>query len=108
MVQFARIDGVVTIVEYTNHEGSSVASKVQLTVTLDNGVTTRIVRTETLTPLRPIETDADLSWHADQWTQETIGVDLAGEGWEAFALGEASDSHAAGIGQSPTYIVRRL
>ena len=48
---------------------------VHLTVTLEAGRAITTVREETLAPLRPVSSPEDLAWHADQWTQETIGVD---------------------------------
>ena len=54
------------------------------------GTCTRIetVREEILAPLRGVDAFADLVWHADQWTQETIGTTLAERGWEAIGAGD--------------------
>jgi hypothetical protein len=110
MVHFARVDGIVTIVGRAGTVGTVSELLLRLVVTLDDGRKSRVVRDETLRALRPVDTLADLKWHADQWTQETIGVDLAGEGWEPVSLGApgAPDSQVQGIGHSPTYVVRRL
>ena len=53
----------------------------RVVVWLDTGRRIETVRDETLPPLRPVQGYADLAWHADQWTQETIGTILAERGW---------------------------
>lgn len=108
MVRFARVDGVVTPAERGSTREVGAREMLRLVVTLDDGKASRVVRAETLPALRPIESSADLDWHADQWTQETIGVDLAEEGWEPVSLGESADLETPGMGRSQTYIVRKL
>lgn len=52
--------------------------------------------------------DKNPSWLADQLVQETIGVDLAMEGWEVIGEDRAEDlAGEGGIGRSSTWIVRR-
>lgn len=75
-----------------------------LTVTLEHGRQIDIVRRETV---RRFNDDDDLDWLADQYTQETIGNELAELGWEVVARGDSPVSQA-GIGQSFTYSVRNL
>ena len=79
-----------------------------LTVSLESGRGISIVR-ETLVPeLDNGAEKATLDWQADQYTQETIGVDLAELGWEAIAEEEAISEHPGGIGRSKLYTVRNL
>ncbi|MFN8591137.1 MAG: hypothetical protein U0031_06695 [Thermomicrobiales bacterium] len=83
----------------------------RLTVWLDTGQRLETVRDETLAPVRPIASFADLVWHADQWTQETIGTTLAEQGWEAIGAGELPDTDASEPGALPRsapYAVRNL
>ena len=72
----------------------------------------RPVREELLAPLRGVDAFADLVWHADQWTQETIGTTLAERGWEAIGAGDlptADDLDEPGaLPRSAPYAVRNL
>ena len=79
-----------------------------LSVSLESGRGISIVR-ETLVPVlgNGANTTA-LDWQADQYTQETIGVDLAEQGWEAIAEEEAVSEHPEAIGRSKLYTVRNL
>ena len=105
-MRFGRVEGVVTLVE---QEGRTL---LRLVVWLDTGRRVETVREETLTPLRGVASFADLVWHADQWTQETIGTILAERGWEAIGAGELPDAadpddpHA--LPRSAPYAVRNL
>jgi hypothetical protein len=75
-----------------------------LTVTLESGGVIRAVR-EARVPV--LDAQQSLDWHADQYTQETIGVELASDGWEAFANSDPPQPQP-GIGQSLSYTVRNL
>jgi hypothetical protein len=105
-MRFGRVEGVVTPVE----QGGEVL--LRLVVWLDTGRTIETVREEILTPLRTIETFADLVWHADQWTQETIGTTLAERGWEAVGAGALPDAESGdepgNLPRSAPYMVRRV
>src|SRR5688500_8222287 len=101
-MRFGRVEGVVSPEE---RNGESV---LRLTVYLETGERFEIVREEWLRPVRPILSPDDLAWHADQWTQETIGVDLAREGWEVIGAGEAPAPEPGALIRSATYAVRRL
>lgn len=79
-----------------------------VTVYLETGQALRTVRDEEVSPLRPLVTDADLAWHADQYAQETIGTALALEGWEVIGGGEIPDVEPGSLARSATYAVRRL
>jgi len=79
-----------------------------LSVSLESGRGISTIR-ETLVPvLGSGRENATLDWQADQYTQETIGVDLAEQGWEAIAEESAVSEHPEGIGRSKLYTVRNL
>jgi len=100
-VRFGRVQVVVT----PTGEGDAL----RLTVWLETGQRVETVREETLLPLRPVETFDDLVWHADQWTQETIGITLAEQGWEAIGAGDLpGEEDGAQLARSAPYAVRNL
>ncbi len=108
-MRFGRVEGVVTPVE------SDGVMLLRLTVWLETGNRIETIREETLAPLRAVDTFADRVWHADQWTQETIGTTLAERGWEAIAAGElptADDpenlEEPGALPRSASYAVRNL
>jgi hypothetical protein len=80
---------------------------IHLSVVLDTGKQIETIRQERL----PIPADTgelrDLSWYADQYTQETIGNELTVLGWEAIAE-EPSAPSPSGTGVSAAYLVRRI
>jgi hypothetical protein len=104
-MRFGRVEGIVSPVE---RDGEFA---LQLHVWLDTGHKLETVRDEILRPLRPITGFDDLCWHADQWTQETIGTTLAELGWEAIGAGDPpalnpDDDQA--VPRSAPYTVRNL
>jgi hypothetical protein len=104
-MRFGRVEGVVTPVIAGGR------TLLRLVVWLDTGSRVETVREEVLTPLRGLDTFADLVWHADQWTQETIGTTLAERGWEAIGAGDlpADDPDDPGaLPRSAPYAVRNL
>ena len=105
-MRFGRVEGVVMPVTTDG------ALSLRLTVWLDTGHRLETVREETLPPLRPIAGNGDLIWHADQWTQETIGTLLAELGWEAIGAGDLPDadelSDPGALPRSAPYAVRNL
>jgi len=104
-MRFGRVEGIVSPVE---HDGEFA---LQLNVWLDTGRTLETVREEVMRPLRPIADFEDLCWHADQWTQETIGTTLAEQGWEAIGAGELSSARPGdeqAVPRSAPYTVRNL
>ena len=105
-MRFGRVEGVVTPIETDGQR------HLRLVVWLDTGTRLETVREEVLAPLRDIHDFADLVWHADQWTQETIGTLLAERGWEAIGAGElptAADADEPGaLPRSAPYGVRNL
>lgn len=101
-MRFGRVEGFVAIED--EHSGV----KLHLTVYLESGRSLDVVRDELLEPLRPIDGPEDLAWHADQWTQETIGVDLAEKGWEVVGGGEIGPVEPGEVPKSATYAVRNF
>jgi hypothetical protein len=59
-------------------------------------------------PLRQVTGPEDLIWHADQWTQETIGVDLALDGWEVVGAGPIPEPDVDSPASSAVYAVRKV
>lgn len=96
-MRFGRVDGFL-------RQGP--AGELYLTVNLDSGREITVVREGVVALLRPIVSDADLQWHVDQYTQETIAVDLAEQGWEVFAEGETPPADDSGLIRSVGYLVR--
>ncbi len=99
-MRFGRVEGVAVPVE--GEDGP----RLRLTVWLETSGRLEVVREETLRPLRPLATAEDLIWHADQLTQETIGVDLAERGWEAIGAGEVPAPEPGALARSASYAVR--
>ncbi len=98
-MRFGRVFGVVT--QHTDLGR-------WLTVVLDTGREIRTVRDEAVSPMLAGE---DPAWLADQLVQETIGNELAGEGWEVVGPGatdETSDPLTDALAVSSTWIVRLL
>lgn len=97
-MQFGRVYGFVT-------RGTTGGR--WLTVVLDTGREVRTVRDEAI--LMTLEAN-DPAWLADQLVQETIGIELAAEGWEAIGEGTTEEDQPVGvtaIATSPVWIVRR-
>jgi hypothetical protein len=101
-MRFGRVEGFVT------PEAGPDGLRLHLTVYLESGRSIDVVRDEWLEPVRDIEGPDDLTWHADQWTQETIGVDLAEQGWEVVGGGEVEQAAPGEVPKSATYAVRNL
>lgn len=101
-MRFGRVEGFVT------PEDGPDGTRLRLTVYLETGRRLDIVRDELLAPLRSIATRDDLAWHADQWTQETIGIDLAEAGWEVVGAGDLTSPEAGEVAKSAAYAVRNL
>ena len=102
-MRFGRVEGMV---EPVADRGRTM---LRLVVWLETGHRIETVREEVLAPLRGVDAFADLAWHADQWTQETIGTTLAERGWEAIGSGELPTDDASGaLPRSASYAVRNL
>lgn len=101
-MRFGRVEGLVE--EVSAEEGA----RLRLRVFLETNQGVRLVRDDVVRKLECVEGGDSLSWQADQYTQETIGVDLAAEGWEVIG---ASELPAVGVGEiarSASYAVRLL
>ena len=105
-MRFGRVEGVVIPVETDGQ------LHLRLVVWLDTGTRIETVREEILGPLRDIDGFAELAWHADQWTQETIGTILAERGWEAIGAGDLplpdGPDEPGALPRSAPYMVRNL
>lgn len=80
--------------------------RVHVVVTGDDRSTVVTLRDEVV-PALPGPHASDLAWQVDQYTQETIGVVLAADGWEAFSTSALAVDTAHGPATSPVYLVRR-
>ncbi len=96
-MRFGRVDGFLRVGEN---------GELNLTVNLESGRDVQVVREGVVAVLRPIAGDVDLQWHVDQYTQETIAVDLAEQGWEVFAEGETPPAADSDVIRSVGYLVR--
>jgi hypothetical protein len=105
-MRFATVHGVVV----TEMLGGVEKLHLKVFIAFDHGQHVDIVRDEALDPVRQVKGIADLCWHADQWTQETLGIKLAREGWEAIGVDETVlyDDSDGQLGTSATYFVRRM
>jgi len=80
----------------------------RIVIVLETRGEVRTVRDECVRVLGEGGPRNDLPWHADQYTQETIGVDLALEGWEAISQPAESENRGSIDRATVTYVVRRL
>ena len=101
-MKFGRVEGLVEAV--VNGDQMSLRLRVYLETT--GGVT--MVRDEVVSMLIGAEGESSLSWQADQYTQETIGVDLASEGWEVIGASDLPTPAEGEIARSASYAVRQL
>jgi len=102
VVEFGRVQGVVEVVR------GEPGSLLRITVSLETKGSVTRVRSDVLPAVRPIASTEDLAWHADQWTQETIGIDLALAGWEVLGRDDAAMASGSPAICSAVYPVRRL
>jgi len=86
--------------------GSDMPRSLHILVTGDDRKTVTTLRDEIVHVLDG-DRAADLVWQIDQYTQETIGVTLAAEGWEVFSTTEPDLTDDAGPTSSPIYLVRQ-
>jgi hypothetical protein len=97
-MQFGRVEGFLT---------RTPRGELRITVLLDSGRRVATVRDDDV-PFA-LHT-SDLAWLADQLVQETLGNELAEEGWEV--IGEASPEEAvegaSALARSTCYVVRRV
>ncbi len=101
-MRFGRVEGIVEVVE---RDGAVV---LRLTVYLESGTRLEVLRADDVQPLGVIDSPAALAWNADQYTQETIGNEMAELGWETIAREEATPETGESLPRSASYIVRNL
>lgn len=101
-MEFGRVHGRAT------QDSSCPAGYLRVIVVLETRGEVRTVRDECLKFLGDEERLPDLPWNADQYTQETIGVDLAREGWEAISLNSELEDRGSTDRATVTYVVRRV
>jgi hypothetical protein len=102
-MRFGRVEGVILV-----DAGADGAARLRLVVSLETGGRIETVRDEEVAPLRPLLGPDDLLWHADQYTQETLGTDLAEAGWEVIGAGDPPAPEAGALPRSAAYAVRNL
>jgi len=101
-MRFGRVEGLVEAVE--SDGDASLHLRVFLETT--SGIT--LVRDAVVPVLIGAEGESSLSWQADQYTQETIGVDLAREGWEVIGGSDLPALTEGEVARSASYAVRQL
>lgn len=100
-MRFGRVEGFVERV------AAEPGTRLRLTVTLETSAKIETVRDELL-DLAPAFEASELSWLADQYTQETIGDLLASQGWEAVGASSPPERQPDAPAKSATYTVRNL
>lgn len=101
-MRFGRVEGFVETAWQRDQQ------YLKLKVVLETSSGLRTLRDETVPMLDGGNRDASLCWQADQYTQETIGVDLAQEGWEVIGAGEIPERAPGEVARSASYAVRQL
>ncbi len=81
---------------------------IRIEVMLETSARTVTVRDECVSLSSIGARETDPAWLADQLTQETIGVQLALDGWEAIAVSEGDPGRASVAAGTVTYVVRRM
>jgi hypothetical protein len=101
-MRFGRVEGLAEVVEGAESEC------LHLRVVLETSQGLTVVRDDFVPLLEPADADRSLAWQVDQYTQETIGVDLAAEGWEVIGASDLPTATEGEIARSASYAVRRL
>ena len=101
-MRFGRVEGLMEVVYGDGGE------ELHLRVLLETNMGVTVVRDQVVPRLIASEGNESLSWQADQYTQETIGVDLAAEGWEVIGAGGVPIVGEGEIARSASYAVRQL
>lgn len=101
-MRFGRVEGLAEAV------GQGDRAVLHLRVMLETADGVKPVRDEVV-PLLSVSGGArGLSWQVDQYTQETIGVELAAEGWEVIGASDLPTATEGEVARSATYAVRQL
>ncbi len=108
-MRFGRVIGTVAEMREPGTNADA-PSWLQLAVTLEDGATVAVVRSASVPMLLGPSGPMSLAWQADQYTQETIGNELALAGWEPIGTSDEPGevTGAALAASSPTYIVRMM
>jgi hypothetical protein len=101
-VRFGRVEGLVEVAEAGGRRS------LHLRVLLETTSGIAVVRDEIVPFLSSGDGAGSLTWHADQYTQETIGVQLAEQGWEVIGAGEIPEHAPGQVARSASYAVRIL
>jgi hypothetical protein len=101
-MKFGRVEGLIEVASEAEGGG------LRLRVFLETNQGVRLVRDDVVLALEGIDGTESLSWQADQYTQETIGVDLAEEGWEVIGASDLPVVGEGEIARSASYAVRQL
>lgn len=100
-MRFARIQGHGRLIECEN------GPILSLVITLDDGRDVTLVREESVAWL-PFGPAGDAAWQIDQYTQETLGTTLAGEGWEVVSQDERANLvDEDGVSHSSLFVARK-
>lgn len=99
---FGRVEG--TLIE----EVVETSVVYRLTVTLETGRLLQVIRDELVSPMDDLGSDITMEWYADQLTQETIGNELASDGWEVIGGGDVPMAEPGSVARSARYAVRRI
>ena len=107
-MRFGRVVG--TLSPLTGHDDALTGPhSLYLVVTLEDGARVSVVRSETVSVLPAPPGATGLAWQADQYTQETIGNELALAGWEPIGIAAQDEVDTLELtASSPTYVVRFL
>ena len=101
-MRFGRVEGLAEVVEGTERES------LHLRVLLETAQGMTVVRDDIVPLLEAVGAECSLAWQVDQYTQETIWVDLAKQGWEVIGASDLPTATVGEIARSASYAVRQL
>jgi hypothetical protein len=101
-VRFGRVEGRL------RPAAGGESTTLHFTAILESGSAFRAVRDEEVDLTRYGAEPVDLWWLADQLTQETLGNELALDGWEVIGAGDPPASTQGEIPRSVSYAVRNV
>jgi hypothetical protein len=101
-MRFGRVEGLAEAAL----EGDRECLHLRVVLETVEGVT--VVRDEIVPVLLVSGRELALSWQVDQYTQETIGVDLAAKGWEVIGASDLPVAAEGEVARSASYAVRQL
>jgi len=100
-MRFGRVEGFGDVVLNVDRES------LHLRVMLETAGGMTVVRDDVV-PMLSASFDArSLAWQVDQYTQETIGVDLATDGWEVIGASALPTVENGEVARSASYAVRQ-